>query len=219
MKVCYRIVALVVAVLFLVSCSSGQVNGNGKVVTKTRQVSSFNKVQISGAYNVRIVQGTVDSLKITTDSNIEPLVMTNVDGGTLIVRNKKGVTFNVKQPVTIQIVVKQIKQISASGMNQLMVTQLNGKKLLLDTTGAIRASLMGKIGKFVMNISGSGNVNASKLVSNNVKVRLTGSGQVKVNAVDKLDSTITGSGSVLYAGNPNDIDQSIVGSGKLERIK
>ena len=219
MKIWQRITPIIAVMLLLVSCSSSQVSGNGKSVTKSRQVNSFNEIKISGAYKVVITQGNIQSVKVTTDSNIEPLVITDVKGDTLRIHNKKGVGFSLSRPVLVQIAVRKLKRLMVSGANQIIASNLNGDKLQVDTNGSIQGSFTGKVSKLNVQVSGSGKIDASKLVAEDVRVRLTGSGQIKVNATDSLNSRITGSGTIMYSGNPNDVDQTIVGSGKLERMK
>lgn len=219
MKIWQRITFIIAAMLLLASCSSSQVSGNGKSVTKSRQVNSFNEIKISGAYKVVITQGNIQSVKVTTDSNIEPLVIIDVKGDTLRIHNKKGVGFSLNRPVLVEIAVRKLKRLTISGANQIIASNLNGDKLQVDTNGSIQGSLAGKVNKLNVQVSGSGKIDASKLVAEDVNVRLTGSGQIKVNATDSLNSKITGSGTIAYSGNPNDVDQTIVGSGKLERMK
>jgi hypothetical protein len=205
--------------LLLTGCGSSQVTGNGKTATKMRVVQRFDEIAISGAYKVEVTQGNSESIKITTDSNIIPLVITKVEDGKLSIHNKKGVSFSLTRPVLIQIVIRKLKQINVSGSNELIVANLNLGSLAVNTNGSVQAALSGRAGKLSMQISGSGSVNAGQLVAKVVKVRMMGSGEIVVNATHVLDTKITGSGTVKYSGNPDDVDQSIIGNGTLERIK
>jgi len=63
-------------------------------------------------------------------------------------------------------------------------------------------------------ISGSGNIRASNFLQNEVISKISGSGNMYLNASDKLDVTISGSGSVYYIGDPQ-LFISISGSGKV----
>ena len=64
-------------------------------------------------------------------------------------------------------------------------------------------------------VKGSGDVDAFDLQTRNSSVVITGSGNSRVSAADKLQAKITGSGDVLYKGHPQ-ISQSITGSGKVK---
>lgn len=219
MKIWHRITLILAAVILLAGCGSNQVSGNGKVVTKTRTIENFNKIAIRGAYQVVVTQGNQDSLKITTDSNIVPLVMTKVKDKQLSIYNRKGISFSLTKPVMVQLIVKNLEEVTASGANALVISSFSGNGLKIDTSGSINAILAGKVRNLSMQISGSGKINATKLVAKNVNIRLIGSGQVMVHATDKLDTKITGSGSIMYSGNPDNVGQSIIGSGTLKRVK
>jgi hypothetical protein len=66
-------------------------------------------------------------------------------------------------------------------------------------------------------VSGSGNIDLSGIIADAVDARVSGSGTVKVNAVQILDATVSGSGTVRYLGNPV-ITTHISGSGKVVRL-
>ena len=60
----------------------------------------------------------------------------------------------------------------------------------------------GEAGSVTLRISGSGNLQFGELLAQAAKVRISGSGTVKVNAAQTLDVHISGSGSVSYYGQP-----------------
>jgi hypothetical protein len=85
-------------------------------------------------------------------------------------------------------------------------------------SGSGNIHLFGKqnAGELKVFISGSGNVKAIEFPSDNVDVKISGSGNCWVNAtVKKLFVRLAGSGNVIYRGNPS-IDSSVAGSGKVK---
>jgi len=142
-----------------------------------------------------------------------------VKNGLLTIHNKPGVSFTVSKPVHIRITVQQLKSIRASGANQINAYKISSDKFKLVTHGVVQASLSGTADKVSIIISGSATIDANRLVAKNVKVRLIGSGHIQINASKKLDTKITGNGTIIYTGNPSDVDQTITGSGRIERQK
>ena len=63
-------------------------------------------------------------------------------------------------------------------------------------------------------ISGSGKIGAFNISSRTCTVHISGSGNCEVKASEALDVHISGSGNVYYQGNP-EIDQHISGSGQI----
>ena len=66
-------------------------------------------------------------------------------------------------------------------------------------------------------MSGSGEVRAADLRTDDTTVRVSGSGNARVNAAKTLAARTSGSGSVLVSGNPQ-ITSSKSGSGTVERL-
>jgi len=219
MKLFYRIGVVLLSLMLLASCSSSKVTGNGKITTKTRDVPAFSQIKVSGAYRLLVMVGGSRSVRVTTDSNILPLVMTTVKDGLLTIANQKGRTFKVSKLVTVRVVVPTLTKITASGMNRIMATRITGGDFTFSTSGSVQAKLTGKASKVSLDISGAGNIDAKSLTAQDVDVALTGSGNILVNATKKLDTKITGNGNIKYVGDPSKVDQTIMGSGKIERLK
>ena len=55
----------------------------------------------------------------------------------------------------------------------------------------------------------------TRLVANDVKALVSGSGSIFVTATTSLDASVSGSGAILYAGNPQDVTQNVTGSGAI----
>jgi hypothetical protein len=65
-------------------------------------------------------------------------------------------------------------------------------------------------------ISGTADVTAEDLVTNNTEVHISGTGKLHVNAQKKLDVSISGIGKVWYKGNP-EVAESVSGMGKIAK--
>jgi hypothetical protein len=83
----------------------------------------------------------------------------------------------------------------------------SGKIEIGGTANAVKAS-----------ISGSGRVLAANLETNTCDVKISGSGDVEINVKEALDASISGSGSVLYKGNPTRLNSHAAGSGKVRKM-
>ncbi len=219
MKLLYRIGILLAGLVLLTACSSDNVKGNGKIATKSRTVAAFDQIKVSGAYKLIITVGGRQSVSITGDSNVIPLVITTVKDDRLMIKNKPGVTFNVSKPMLVRISTPKLKRVMAAGANQINASRISTDEFSLKTSGSVQANLSGTARKVEVSISGSGNVNADRLVARDVNVRLTGSGHILVNASKNLNTKIIGSGSIIYSGNPSSVNQTITGSGKIERLR
>jgi hypothetical protein len=67
-------------------------------------------------------------------------------------------------------------------------------------------------------ISGSGNADCGDLISDDATVRISGSGDVKLNANRSVDGNISGSGNISYKGSATEVKKHVSGSGKVTKV-
>ncbi len=90
---------------------------------------------------------------------------------------------------------------SAAGSCKLF---LHGRYGEAEFTGAgsVKLDLFGGAERCLYNISGSAEVSAEEFNCKNVSVRSSGASRFEVHASERLDINVSGSGKVIYAGNP-----------------
>jgi len=74
----------------------------------------------------------------------------------------------------------------------------------------------GKVDGFTASIAGSGDIRASDLEAQRVKVTIAGSGDAILWARESLQVKIAGAGDVRYYGDPT-VEKTIMGSGSVKR--
>ena len=72
--------AVLITLLVIVSCNVIGEIGSGNVVKEERKVSSFNAIEVSGAFDVELVQGTAIAVTVEADDNLMDLIRTEVRG-------------------------------------------------------------------------------------------------------------------------------------------
>ena len=231
------ITALIAAMLLLVSCESDSVriSGEGPVVTKTITVPEFTGIDLAGAANIIISQGTTQKVEVAAQQNIIDRLETNVSGGIWIVKLEDGSYSNYD--LTIYITVPTISSMLVSGSGNIKVNDFTGQddlELTITGSGNIETNafggcenlsvsitgsgnVMGKddfpdLKNMTVHIGGSGNFQGFAIVSDNCQISIPGSGVCFVTVNNALNISISGSGSVFYKGSPT-ITQSITGSG------
>ncbi len=96
---------------------------------------------------------------------------------------------NIKEPVNELTV-------SSSGSGDIQITGSYARNLVVTSLG-------------------SGDIDADGIMARKVKIKLSGSGDSKVYAVDSLIAELLGSGDVCYKGNPHFTHINALGSGEL----
>src|SRR5262249_11360925 len=76
----------VARIVGLGGCMRGAVEGDGKPRTETRTLSPVSDVDAETSLDVVVTPGDAASVTITTDENLVDLVVTEVVGGTLHIR-------------------------------------------------------------------------------------------------------------------------------------
>jgi hypothetical protein len=89
------------------------IRGNGNLEKETRNVSSFDALDISSAFDIYLTQGNKESLVIEADDNLMDNIITEVNGGTLKIYVKGNVR-NVKEMKAF-ISFKMLEKIELSG--------------------------------------------------------------------------------------------------------
>jgi Putative auto-transporter adhesin, head GIN domain len=204
--------ALMIVALVVTACSVTK--GSGKVVSQTREVSGFTKVELSGSGELTIEKTGTESLTISAEDNLLPELTSEVAGGTLTLGTKPNVTITPTKPITYSLTVKDLSGLAVSGSGSARVSNLTTNSLPTEISGSGTITASGTVNDQDVAISGSGDYQGEQLTSKTAKVQISGSGTASVLATDLLDVKISGSGTLTYSGNPQ-ITQEISGSGKL----
>jgi hypothetical protein len=228
--VCFVILAIVFS-----SCGEGCIEGNGTIITETREVSNFTSVALLGDFDVYIEQSKTYEVIVEADENILPYVITeNRSTNTLELRHANNRCLDGTRPVKITIKTPELYRITNSGSGEIKCDYVynNQFDILLSGSGVIdcykldtrdlQVTLSGS-GNIVLNgvtvtsdmlISGSGHIKAYDMDQDECYVEITGSGTAYVYAFDYLKVNIPGSGNVFYRGAP-DVDVRIDGGGRV----
>lgn len=106
--------------------------------------------------------------------------------------------------------------ISGSGTVVVALVIVGNADIGISGSGKTEAS--GSAKKVKTQISGSGRVLAANLETEECNVTMSGSGQVEINVKNSLDANISGSGTVLYKGNPSHVNGHSSGSGHVRKM-
>ncbi len=96
--------------------------------------------------------------------------------------------------------------------------KINVKELESRISGSGNIRLTGSADRSTSNVSGSGNFIAGDLVTSSSSVRVSGSGNAKINANDSVVAGVSGSGDVRYTGDAKSVRSSTSGSGSVHKF-
>jgi hypothetical protein len=192
-------------------------------------LSDFNTIVISAASDVKLVQGTENSISIK-DGNINNLVTSEIKDHVLYVKKaKEDITISFvklnKLELSGQGDVKSTTQITGDALEVALKgsasdvkLDVNVKNLTTTIEGAGDVEYKGTAENHKITISGAGDIDAYDLATNTTTIDVNGAGDAKLNVKQDLKGVINGAGEILYKEEPvtKDIKVNGVGSYGVE---
>lgn len=163
-----------------------------------------------------VEQGGSESLNISADDNLLPYLTSDVRGDTLELGIKPGASIQPSQNVVYRISVKSLRGFSLSGSGEVDLKNIDTDELSIEISGSGKITAAGRAGTQAVTISGSGDYLAEALESSAATLDISGAGEALVNASQRLDVTISGTGSVEYLGDPA-VSQDVSGTGEVQK--
>lgn len=238
-----RIFLVAVAILALAgSCrftNSKRVKGNGNISVEERSGLEARKIRLTGFMDVELTQGSGTIVKVEADENLQEYIITEMDNDVLVVRMRSNIRFINSNKLKVYITTDKLESLQLSGSGSIVgMNKFTGSdrlKLKVSGVGDLRLEtntpeldaqisgsgtlvLSGETRDAKIQISGIGDCNAEALKAENASVKISGGGDVKIFADNKLDVTISGIGSVYYRGEAM-VTQKVSGSGEVKRLE
>lgn len=200
-----------------------------------RTPGHFTGVNVKGSFDVVLIKGK-EGVTIHADKDSAKNIKTEVESdGLLSISVEKGK--KIRGEVKIEVYYETMSQITLNGSGDITNEgKLETQNLKVSLTGSgditvnvdaenIKANLdgsgdmklEGKATNFKADVVGSGDLEANRLKSENVQVKVIGSGDASVYASAAIKAEVTGSGDIVYAGNPPADDTKVLGSGSIEK--
>lgn len=211
---------------------AGSLSGQGPMVEQELDLNAFERVSLSISADVYLKQGDTQSIQVKGQQNIIDNLITDVQDKTWRIRFDRPIRRSQGLKIFITLPYLSGAKVSGSGNIESEhtwqaasfyagVTGSGNINLLVQTddlsskvSGSGNIQLGGSSKEYSAQITGSGNIKAYELVAEHCKVRISGSGDARVDAQEQLDVRISGSGDVMYTGRPR-VNSKISGSGSL----
>ena len=217
----------------------------GNIKTETRQVSDFDRVELSDFGEMTIVQDDHESLTIEADEELLSKIKTEVRDGVLVigmtqdwldrivslirsldhkqiiyrltVKNLHGIRITGAATINASSLKTDHLELRTTGFGKIALGSLTTDSLSVDISGRGEFQATGTAGEQKIGISGSGEYHASELHGREANVRISGHGNVELDVSETLTVSISGAGNVRYSGSPT-ISQTISGAGSVTRV-
>ena len=176
-------------------------------------LTAFTRVDAGGFYEIEWHPGP-PSFSLTTDENLLSHVKTTVKGDLLKIDTEGSIA--PSHGVNVAITSPSLDGATLSGAVKLNADRLSGATFGLETSGAAKVTLAGKVNRLLASLTGASKLEATDLAADDVELSVTGAGKADVSASNSLRAAITGAGKVSYTGHPKSVEKKITGAGKIE---
>jgi hypothetical protein len=151
--------------------------------------------------------------------------------------SEKSVWHNHKK-IVVYVTAKELEGVSVSGSGNVVFTdgitantlklrvrgsgdisgKVDVKTLKSHISGSGNMKLSGNAESSTIKVSGSGDFTADNLITVSSAAHVSGSGRAKINASNKVNADVRGSGGVSYTGTAKIINSTKSGSGEISRF-
>lgn len=235
---------LVSILLLCTSCidlkMSSTLKPSETVAKKEMKMSPFDKVELDAMGHVKIVQTQDNDYRVVLSApeNYLDLFTFEVNKGELEMDIVSSAGNLEVKNVHVTIYTPNLSRIENEGLCVVTIDSLNSRQLKVENSGVGAMKLHGlKIDKISVDCSGVGGINlsgeatwanldcsgvgsidAGKLKARRVKGEVSGVGGIDCYATDSLKASVSGVGSLKYAGNPYKKILNESGVGKISEL-
>jgi len=210
-----KIILLVFISFLLVSCKLTGIKGNGDLVNDLREVEGFEKVDISGNFEVEINVGENTRLEIIAESNLLKYIKARVKKNTLYISSRENL--RPRKDLKILINCPELYAIECSGVNDIIAKGINSDEFDIDLSGAASIDISGKTEYLKIDVSGAADLMARHFLTENVSIDVSGAANAEVYASHSCNAEVSGAGFIELYGEAKDVNMDISGAGSLER--
>ena len=234
-----RLTVLILAMM-LSSCTYSQlfdsVKGTGMSIDRDFNVTDFKGIDVSGGFDVTLVQGNTESLTLTAQKNLFDHITVEVDNGTLKVYTRNNLM--ATQPMKARIIFKSISNLKVSGGGDVtsetpvnvealdvyisgggdFSSVINSEEMKCHISGGGDAEIGGKTKSYNLEVSGGGNIK-SEVNASVIYCRIAGGGDLYLRNEDKTseaDIDINGGGNIDMKINAEKLKCSVTGGGDAD---
>jgi len=180
------------------ACGVFGVRGEGDVTSETRQVDSFTAIDVGGGIRLIAAVGEPLSVEVRAQSNILPIIATDVSNDTLHVSSRE--SFLSTDAVEVHVSLPTLSAVTLSGGSNGEVSGVTGSELAADLSGGSRLSATGTIANLTVTASGGSRAELQQLPAATVAVNLSGGSVAIVQASDEVQGSASGGAALTVAG-------------------
>jgi len=231
------LLGLFISVVFSASIFAQAAKGSGKVKIETLEFSGFKHLILNGTFNVILLQGDEEGIRISTDDNLVNLFQVRMDKEKLYITMLADV--RKFEELNVYISYRELKSITLLknvSISSNQVIHFDELKLFLSGGSTINSEIYatvlhikqndqsfckisGYAEKLYIDIHDETEFNCFSLKSEFCQVEATGYSEVMINCEKSLKLKVTGESNVYYTGEPKITERIFSSNGFIVKRK
>src|SRR5690606_7391074 len=124
---------------------------NGNIVSEDRTVTEFDKIQLNGKINLMFTAGANQMVRVTSDSNLQPYILTQVNNRVLNISIKNNENLIAQNAPVITLRNPKIYQLKVVGDGKIEGRNIVAEVFSADAEGNNSIRLEGKVQQLNIN--------------------------------------------------------------------
>jgi hypothetical protein len=205
--------------------------GTGNIVTEEQDITEFDRVDVSHAFEVNITQAEEFGVVVRIDDNLRRYLRVVKRGSTLEIGLEPGSLSTVRRAtLEAEVTMPELTRVGLSGASQVTITgfvsampldvgasgaselrgDIGAADAGLQVSGASRVTLRGSAEDLTVEASGASHVDLSDFDVADADIELSGASRATVSVSGRLDVRASGASHLTYLGSPTlgDIETS-----------
>lgn len=231
-----KIIAATLVSFLLFSCNFdvafNQLNGEGKVLTKTHEIENFNQIIVENGWKVQLIRSENPRLVVKANENLHPFLTFSIKNKVLHIASKKNIGRADAKIIEVYFT-GELQKISAQSGAEIVSGEIfEQEKITLDASSGAEIKLMlktintdaeassgaeieltGTSENFGSEASSGSEIDAENLKTQNTTANASSGAEITVQVTKSISAEASSGGEVNYLGDPKNVsaDNSISG--------
>jgi Putative auto-transporter adhesin, head GIN domain len=230
------ILLLAVCAVFTGTTLSAAVKGT--VITETRTIGQFNKVNVGSIYDVEYTYSQEVSCIVIGESDFVKRTKLTITDGILFIELEASKSNNDCHTLKVKLTGPEFQGADISGVAdfkligefpkapvELVISgasefkgNINATTFEANFSGTAEVQISGQSTKAKMNICGTVEFKAPDFTVNELTINLSGTASAKITVTEKLDAHTSGVSSLLYSGKPAQLNKVTEGLSTISAL-
>lgn len=189
------------AVLMTTACRIN-INSGGEIVTRTFDITEFDELEVSSAFDVVVEIGDEPSLEIDIDEEVADRLDVDQDDDRLRIGFDGGL-FSVSGPLEIRVTTTELTKVTFDGAVDAEINGLDTERFEVELNGASQVTGHGSVDVLVIDADGASSADFSETAADLAEVDANGASSIDVTGAKEVTGEAGGASSVDVSPNAN----------------